>query len=270
MKRLLTINDFIHAYFTYWGNGEIPSSPNQNVNMMAEMNEIKKDYENIGAKWSNGTKITIKLVLRKCVRGIMARGHQYCISAVSVNNAVDALYKGTFKSRKGKLEKFITGGRIYENFEDFEELYDAVKNLISISGIGGVTIYDTARRIGHILYTPIYPQQFVYLPANKVRNAASYIVEKEVEGKEPASLFFPYFGTLPPLFIEDILCIFSAWFWQFAKCPKELPYPPYSKGERRIGRPWWSLDVETFRKEILKEYARVTSKIHKRWPEFPM
>lgn len=270
MKRLLTINDFIHAYFTYYGNGEIQSSLYQHVNMMTEMNEIKEDYDNIGSKWPKGETITIELVLRKCVRGIMKRGHQWCISTKAIDDAVKALCTGTFVSRSGKKEKFVAKGRIYEDFEDFEDLYDAVKSLISIPGIGEVTIYDTARRIGHILDTPIYPQQFVYLPANKVRNAACFIVGKEVEGKEPASLFFPYFGTLSPLFIEDILCIFSKWFWRYAKCPKELPCPPYSKVEKRIGLPWWSLEVKTFRKEILDEYTRDACKKHERWNEFPM
>lgn len=269
MDRLLTINDFIHAYYSYFGNGDIQSSLYQRVNMMTEMNEIKEDYENIGGKWSNGTKITISLVLCKCVRGIISRGHQYCISVYAVNKAVKNLLHGTY-NKNGKKIKFVNGNRISEDFDDFEELYDVVKSLIGFKGIGEVTIYDTTKRIGHILNTPIYPQNYVYLTAHKVKNAASFIVGKEVNFREPASLFSPHFGTLPPLFIEDILCIFSHWFWKYAKCPNELPIPPYTKGEKRIGLPWWSIKVKTFKKIILEEIHNDACKIHLRWSGFPM
>ncbi|MBR3433783.1 MAG: hypothetical protein IKH05_09625 [Bacteroidaceae bacterium] len=269
MDRKLTINDFIYAYFTYYCNGKIQSSLYQSPGMMGEMNEIKEDYNNISGTWSNGTIITIEMVLRKCVRGVSSRGHQYCISSSAIGKAVNNLLSGTF-IKNGNVLPFVKGNTISEDFENFEELYDAVNNLINNPGIGKVTIYDTARRIGHILDTPIYPQKYVYLPAKKVKNAASFIVGKEVENIEPLSLFYPHFGTLPPTFIEDILCVFSHWFWKYAKCPNELPNSLYSKGEKRIGLPWWSVDVKTFREILLDEIHKETCSPHPRWTEFPI
>lgn len=263
MTRLLTINDIIHTYFAYYSNGDIQSSLYQRETMMREMNEIKEDYNNIGGTWPDGTKITLELVLRKCVRGIYSRGHQYCIDVNAVNKAINNLLTGTY----GVNKKFVSGKNINEDFQDFEELYEAVKSLIKISGIGEVTIYDTARRIGHILKAPIYPQQYVYLTARKVKNAGSFIVGKEVNYREPATLFLPHFGTLQPLFIEDILCIFSEWFW----CYKDIhSRPPYPKREKRIGWPWWSITVETFRNKVLDDIHKEDCKCHRRWSEFPM
>ncbi len=230
------------------------------------MNEIKEDYDNIGSKWPNGKKITLELVLRKCVRGIFSRGHQYCINVNAVNQAVQKLLKGTCIIN-GKNQPFIQRNRINEGFKDFEELYDAIKSLISIPGIGAVTIYDTARRIGHILRSPIYPLQYVYLPARKVRNAGSFIIGKEMNYREPASLFFPHFGTLLPLFIEDILCIFSEWFWGYRNMH---PRPPFNKSEKRVGWPWWSIKEETFREKILDDIRQEDFQLHRRWKEFPM
>ncbi len=270
MTRRLTINDFIHAYFAYYNNGDIQSSLYQRASMMREMNEAKEDYDNIGNKWPNGTTISIDLVLRKCVRGIYVRGHQWCIDINVVNKAVQKLLTGTY-TINGISKKFISGKSINEDFKDFEELYEAVKQLITMPGIGEVTIYDTAKRIGHILDTPFYPQKYVYLSANKVKSAASFIVGKEVEYREPVSLFYPHFGTLPPLFIEDILCIFSEWFWKHSKCLNNFPNSPYPRVvERRIGLPWWSVDVNVFRKKVLDQIHAEDSKPHHRWPDFPM
>ena len=93
MDRKLTINDFIYAYFTYYCNGKIQSSLYQSPGMMGEMNEIKEDYNNISGTWSNGTIITIEMVLRKCVRGVSSRGHQYCISSSAIGKLLIICYQ---------------------------------------------------------------------------------------------------------------------------------------------------------------------------------
>ena len=150
----------------------------------------------------------IEKVLRECV--CSRKGHQYCISDQAVNEAVDRLKKGECLLSGRKKCPLINNGRIFDQFNDFEELYGIINQIIGdINGIGALTVYDTAKRIGHILETPIYPRQYVYLFAGAADGARGLFPNKTLGFREPTSLFTPYFGTLPSIFIEDILCVWA-------------------------------------------------------------
>lgn len=167
--------------------------------MVEEMNEIRQLYINKG---------NIDDVLKKCVCN--RYGHQYCIPESAVNDAVEALKRSKFINSSLKEVPFIQKGKIYEAFIDFEELYDFIHSVIgNINGIGELTIYDTARRIGHLLKTPIYPEMYVYLSAGAKEAAEHLLRKKPLKYREPICLFTPFFGTFPSIFIEDILCIFK-------------------------------------------------------------
>lgn len=168
--------------------------------MVEEMNEIKNDY--IGG-------LSMRDIIEKCV--CMRHGHQYCIPQVAVDAAVDALMDPavTVAVDSINLEPFLNG-RVFASFSDFEELYDFVKQLIGpISGIGPLTVYDTARRIGYLMDKPILPRQYVYLAAGAAVGAKALLGCPKVKFREPISSFTPYFGTLTSVFIEDMLCIFK-------------------------------------------------------------
>lgn len=163
--------------------------------MVEEMNEIRNMYSSK----------PIQDVLRNCV--CWRHGHQYCLKATAIIEAVDALMKSIITSTG---QPFIIKNKINDNFSDFEELYDFIRSIIgNINGIGLLTVYDTAKRIGHLFETPIYPKQYVYLAAGAADGAINLLKVSSLKFREPIDLFKPYFGTLPSIFIEDILCIFK-------------------------------------------------------------
>lgn len=166
--------------------------------MVEEMNSIRVIYLTPGSD--------IKYVIGKCVCN--RHGHQYCIPEEAVEKAVKEL----MKSKTYSGSPLIKRGKLFANFIDFEELYEFIKSVIGgISGIGPLAIYDTARRIGHLFDTPIYPKEYVYLAAG-AKDAAAVLLNRDknsLKDRESKELFSPYFGTLPSAFVEDLLCIFK-------------------------------------------------------------
>ena len=168
--------------------------------MVEEMNDVRDLY----LKNAN-----IEDVLRKCVCD--RHGHQYCISGDAVDKAIYNLKEGECTIGSMMTKPFVNKNNEFLQFNDFEELYHFVKSTIgSISGIGPLTVYDTAKRIGHILKNPVYPSQYVYLCAGAADGAKGLIgKDSPLLFREPTYRFTPFFGTLPSIFIEDILCIFK-------------------------------------------------------------
>lgn len=127
---------------------------------------------------------------------VIKGSHQYCIK----NEAIDELLK--------RLNGSSIGGNCYFYFED---LYDDIRNIVlthRIKGIGDLTIYDTAKRIGHVLDLPVYPERYVYL-ARGAKTGAERLLGRKVKYFEPIDVFKPFFGGLPSICIEDFLCIFK-------------------------------------------------------------
>lgn len=194
----MTYFDLINAYlFNYTSSLYRKNPKEQGCTMVEEMNEIRKMYQD---------NTPIKDVLRECV--CQRHGHQYCISQIAVNDATDALLKSEFNDVNG-CAPFVQNNKLFDDFADFEQLYDFVASVISgIVGIGPLTVYDTAKRIGHLFNEPIYPKQYVYLSAGAMDGATVLLGTNILKFREPASLFKPFFGDLPSIFVEDVLCIF--------------------------------------------------------------
>ena len=90
---------------------------------------------------------------------------------------------------------------------DFEELYDKVRAVgMPISGIGDLTIYDTAWRIGMAQSPQICPEQYVYLACG-AKTGAEHLLGKGLKYREPIYRFEPFFGTMPSWLIEDFFCV---------------------------------------------------------------
>lgn len=167
--------------------------------MVEEMNDVRILFLS-GAK--------IEDVLEKCVCD--RHGHQYCINSDAVEEAVGQLLKGKCTIGNMMTKTFVGKNNALLQFDDFEELYHFVKSTIgSITGIGPLTVYDTAKRIGHILKKPIYPSKYVYLCAGAADGAKGLLKDTHLLFREPTCKFTPFFGTFPSIFIEDILCIFK-------------------------------------------------------------
>lgn len=167
--RFLTTTDVVYAYFLYCAKS-----------MIGELDDLQKERVKGLSELD---------LLKKCVKGL----HQHRMQNDVCKEAAERLQKTNILNLK---------------FVDFEELYCMVKNLIKgINGIGDLTVYDTSKRIGHLLAYPVYPEQYVY----SVRGAAvgaEKLLGRKVAFREPISEYTPYFN-IPSLFIEDILCIFK-------------------------------------------------------------
>lgn len=95
----------------------------------------------------------------------------------------------------------------YSTVRTFAELYEKVAvALRPIRGIGLLTIYDTAHRIGAFL--KLSPEQ-VYLHAG-VRTGAKALGLGDWRAKLPMSVFPPAFQRLRPEQVEDCLCIYKS------------------------------------------------------------
>lgn len=152
--------------------------------MMDELSEVKKLYQREGKT---------DAVLRVCVKG----GHQRRLPNARVDDAVMALRQFDFS----------------KTFASFEDVYDYIKRLIgSIPRMGGfLTIYDIARRLGHLLDVPVYPKNYVYVACG-ARTGAKYVLGIKKMKREvfclPITDFENLFPEISSMEIEDILCIY--------------------------------------------------------------
>lgn len=130
-------------------------------------------------------------VLKKCVKG----PHQRRMTQSTLNEAVTALMG------MNGINKLSNG-----YFIDFEHLYDSVRYCIKdINGVGDLTIYDTALRLGAI--AGLHPEQYVYLACGARKGAIALYGKKNFKFREPYSFFVPLLGCLNAQEIEDFLCI---------------------------------------------------------------
>ncbi len=88
----------------------------------------------------------------------------------------------------------------------FEQLFELVKRkIVTIKGIGELTLYDTTLRIGAFL--ELFPSD-VYLHAG-TRVGAKALGLNHRAKKLPPSAFPPQLRSLKPHEIEDLLCIYK-------------------------------------------------------------
>lgn len=98
---------------------------------------------------------------------------------------------------------------LIHNVADFNELYEHIESC-RIRGIGRLTIYDCAIRIGYILKPQILPTD-VYLNAGAFKGAQA-LYELEILREKPRYIMpidcFPGFlDGMSAIFIEDYLCV---------------------------------------------------------------
>lgn len=261
MEKKLTVSDLIHFYLAHYCSPE-PIYSDCRGTMWSEMNEIKGYYSQL----LNGSGLyTMKEIVRMCVRGLYTTGHQKRVKEDAIDEAVEKLMTIKFRDHNRCQEcRLVTGNRVYNKFVDFEELYEAVRQLIgSVNGIGYVTLYDTARRLGYLLPEPIFPVAYVYLHYNKVNKTAESILNRKLQYREPATSFVCGFGTFPSICIEDILCIFSDVFIKDVTEKEDVD----GTVERFKKNNWRNINANDFwreRENKLKECKGTLT----RWPEF--
>lgn len=232
----MTINDIILQYKS--------SCPG----MCNEMNAILSDYQKALTIPLGNRVLHIKRVLEECVRGLYTNGHQWCVKKSAVIDAVNNLVTGQFVNKDGiQSSLFDSSFSLNQQFNEFEELYDAIKQLIgSINGIGLVTLYDTAKHIGLLYKDPILPQTNVYLHSstNKVNKAARALLSRRVGYREPTACFSSFFPSISSPEIEDILCHFSDVLQNYDPLTGQMPdnnSRTLSKSTSKTGSRWKTL-----------------------------
>jgi hypothetical protein len=102
----------------------------------------------------------------------------------------------------------------YSNIKSFSELHGTVSETIGvIDGIGPLTIYDTAQRIG--VYLKLSPED-VYLHAGVIKGAKALGMNAR-KAKLPKSAFPLEFQKLSAGQIEDCLCIYKKHLEEWAR-----------------------------------------------------
>ena len=148
--------------------------------------------------------------------GAVIKGaHQRRMTSKCVEKALKALKKNGFSGIKQK------------GYNNFEELYADVRNtLITVSGIGSLTCYDVALRLGRFTTPWITPKDYVYVAQGALVGAHRLlgrdVVKKALidEVKLPVSLFATLFPNIPAAHIEDMLCIYKTYFVTGGACKK--------------------------------------------------
>lgn len=263
MEKKLTIKDIIDHYLAHYCD-PMPNGTNGFVTMWSEMNEIKSYYKECVSNQPGC--YSFEKVIWMCVRGLYTTGHQKRVDGQAINDAVTNLMTGKFADfRNGKNCSLVnkTTRTFYKHFIDFEELYYAVLQLIgNVQGIGYVTLYDTARRIGYLLDQPIYPVAYVYLHYNCVNKAAQSILRKKLAFREPATSFLCEFCAFPSICIEDILCIFSDVFIKVFNFKDDSD----ETITKSVNNNWRNMPLKDF---LEKEDERLKPRQSpQRWPEF--
>ena len=130
---MATIEDLIRAYYLHKSQG-----------MMNFLNNLHRDY-------SNRSKFTRKMVIR-----IIEGEHQRRLMYDT---------RWTYAELVSNVQKELMKTKILTNsYSNFEDLYNEVKRKIqNIKGIGDLTIYDIALRIGYIRTNQILPKDKIYL-----------------------------------------------------------------------------------------------------------
>lgn len=208
---MATISEVIKAYYLH-----------QSLGMMHFLSNLYVDY-------SNQKKITQKMAKR-----ILEGDHQE-----RLKYEIKIPYASMFRivSKSLMASKFLV-----KSYSDFEDLHKDVENtLLPIKGIGDLTVYDIAQRIGFIREDQILPHRIIYLNAgahkgvNRLYKTDPSLfslrpcdIDKNGEiksGPHLMTIFKPPLADMPSMFLEDMLCIFDSIIGKY----KLLPYSRFQR-----------------------------------------
>ncbi len=130
-----------------------------------------------------------------------------CIQmAATARNLLEKKHPHQYRIKNEILELFAE--KLHRNkkkissVKDFDKLYVEIEKL-KVKGIGPLTIYDTAHRIGS--YLNISPQR-IYLHRG-ARIGAEKLLKRRIKSRTIEKREFPMFSDFTCEEIEDILCL---------------------------------------------------------------
>lgn len=135
--------------------------------------------------------------------------HQRLVGRARLEQVYNRLKECGFNENS---ELFVDGEK--HQFADFEELYDTIRRFLTeqssepVHGIGLLTFYDIATRIGYHQTPKIRPEKFVYLHSGTMTGAVK-LLRRGLKWREPISIFAdtPFANTLTAWQLEDYLCM---------------------------------------------------------------
>ncbi len=139
-------------------------------------------------------------------------GHQTQLSREAVTTAIRKIEEADRRSESERSAIELT---------DFEALYEEVrKDIGNIDGIGDLTIYDTALRLGWNRHPQLLPKNFVYLHSGAMEGAEAlrkvailthknyFTYDGELGYRVEIDCFSKDLQQLGAMYLEDFLCVF--------------------------------------------------------------
>lgn len=189
---MATIDEVVKAYYLHRSQG-----------MMIPLNNLHKRY-------SKMSKIT-----QPMAKAILEGAHQERM-IYATNYHYAKLFYEVCKRLKGSA-------LLTDSFSTFEDLYDEVYALLikhsKIHGVGNLTVYDIALRIGYIRKEQILPKNQIYLfagafkGANNLLHSSPSLFNVSTIKKEDVydmSIFNSPLSNMPSMFLEDLLCVYDS------------------------------------------------------------
>lgn len=193
---MVTIDDVIRAYYLHRSQG-----------MMNALNNLHKKYS------------MQKKINQTMAKELLEGGHQ---ERLKYERKIH--YAATFWETCDRLKAtlLLTDSSI----NNFEDLYDEIYRLLiqnnKIKGIGNLTAYDIALRIGYVRHNQILPKEKIYLfrganaGANKLLQSNPTLFtsfgtsSKIAEGVYDMTIFKSPLREMPSFLIEDMFCVYHS------------------------------------------------------------
>lgn len=204
---MATIDEVISAYYLHRSQG-----------MMNPLNNLHRRYS------------TKSVITKLMAKDLLEGAHQVrLITAKSYN------YGQLFDE---VCDRLMRSTLLTASFSTFEDLYNAVDALLikhkKINGVGKLTVYDIALRIGYIRNEQILPKDKIYLFAGALNGANNLLdvkpslfdvtklsnTTKIAEGTYDMNIFHSPLTNMPSMYLEDLLCVYHSKL-------KKFPYLDY-------------------------------------------
>lgn len=145
----------------------------------------------------------------KYVRDLeMSGANDYDLLFACVFNRERHLWLMSETLAKTVTTTLLNGNILGGMYANFDELYDAVRNLLkTIKSIGDVAYYDVSLRIGALKRFRLYPTNKVYYHSYLRESARKLLGVSRVSSfRMDVSYFRSILTDMPAIFIEDFLC----------------------------------------------------------------
>lgn len=193
---MVTIDDVIRAYYLHRSQG-----------MMNALNNLHKKHS------------MYKKINQTMAKNLLEGGHQ---ERLKYERKIH--YAATFWETCSRLK--ATSLLTNTGIKNFEDLYDEVDKLLlqkpKVKGIGRLTAYDIALRIGYIRHNQILPEDKIYLfaganvGANKLFSSNPSLfalpasTSRITEGRYDMTIFNSPLREMPSYCLEDMLCVYHS------------------------------------------------------------